>query len=119
MNSSLFQKALSQNSGILSIFPLGEPGNSYNFPQRNEIISGLSLGTLVVEAGEKSGTLITAQLTLDQGRELFAIPGEIEKQNSLGCNLLIKKGEAKIVTTSEDILEEFSFQVQKKNPENI
>jgi DNA processing protein len=73
---------------------------------------------IVVEAGEKSGTLITAGLALDQGRDLFAIPGDIFKQNSYGCNQLIKKGEAKIVTCLEDILEEYNFTKQPTRKQN-
>lgn len=116
VNKKLYQRVLEKWWCILSVFQLGEPGNPYNFPIRNEIISGLSLGTLVVEAGEKSGTLITANLALEQGRDVFVIPGEIDKNNSIGCNNLLKQGAAKLVTSSSDILEEYDFLLkQEKN----
>jgi len=100
---------------IVSIFPIGEPGNGYNFPIRNEVISWMSIGLLVVEAAEKSGTLITARLALEQWRDVFAIPWEVGKLNSVWCNALLKNGEAKMVTCSEDIREEYSFLQQQKH----
>ncbi len=108
-NRELYQQVVTKWWAIISIFPLWEPGNPHNFPIRNEIISGISLGTLVIEAWEKSGTLITAQLALDQGRDVFAVPWEIDKTNSLGCNRLIANGWAKITLSANDILEEYPF----------
>lgn len=108
-NSELYKKIVNAWGALVSQFPIWEWPQTYNFPQRNEIISGLSNGILVIEAGEKSGTLITAQLALDQGRDLFVVPWDIFKTNSLGCNNLIKKGEAKMITTLSDILEEYNF----------
>lgn len=113
-NQKMYEKVVELWWAIISIFPLGEWPNPYNFPIRNEIISGISNGTIVVEAGEKSGTLITASLALEQGRDLFAVPWEIFRSNSLGCNNLIKKGEAKPVSMVEDILEEYNI---TKSPE--
>lgn len=91
----------------MSPFPLGTAPEPYNFPIRNEIVAGISRGTLVTEAAEKSGTLITAGLALDFSRDVFALPGEITKATSAGTNALIRDGHAKLVMSASDILSEY------------
>lgn len=105
-----------ENGGILSEFPLKTEALPRHFPMRNRIISGLADIIIVVEAKEKSGSLITADLGLEQGKEIFAVPGMITSSLSLGCNQLIRQG-ASVVTAIEDILE--FFQINQKQNRNL
>jgi DNA processing protein len=101
-NASLF-KAVAESGAVVTEFPVGTPPDAANFPQRNRIISGISMGVVVMEAADVSGSLITASYSLDQGREVYAVPGSVASPTSRGTNSLIKKG-AKLVEGSEDIL---------------
>ncbi|MBZ0104750.1 MAG: DNA-processing protein DprA [Sulfuricella denitrificans] len=99
---------LAQEGALISEFPLGTPSKSQNFPRRNRLISGLSRGCLVIEAALQSGSLITARLAAEQGREVFAIPGSIHSPQARGCHFLIKQG-AKLVETAQDVLDELGY----------
>jgi DNA processing protein len=99
---------IQHRGALLSGFPLGTPPRAENFPQRNSLIAGLSLGALVVEAARRSGSLITARLAGDLGRELFAVPGSIHSPLSRGCHELIRQG-AKLTETAHDVLSELDF----------
>jgi DNA processing protein len=114
-NYELSEK-IAENGAVISEYPEGTMGAVYTFPQRNRIVSGLSLGVMVIEAPGESGALITASLALEQNREVFAVPGNIYENNSQGTNQLIKMG-AKLVTRVEDILEELNLSHLLENTE--
>lgn len=115
-NFHLGQAIIEKGGAIVSEFPLGVPPMKQNFPARNRIIAGLSSGVLVVEAAERSGALITAYQALEYSREVFALPGNIDSENSVGTNKLIQEG-AKLVSDVDDILRELNIEKKKSHQE--
>lgn len=103
-NTKLFNEIIKSNGAIISEYIIGTKPIAYNFPRRNRIISALSDGVIVVEAKQKSGTLITVDFALEQGKEVYVVPGNITSPNSYGTNELIKQG-ARVLTTIDDILQ--------------
>lgn len=110
-NKKLFEEII-HNGAVISEYPMGTPPLPNHFPARNRIISGISYGVVIVEAAEKSGALITARMAMEQGREVFAVPGSIDSAGSRGTNKLIKQG-AKLIENTDDILEEILPQIEQ------
>ncbi len=117
-NEKLWQ-VIGEKGLLISEYPLGTEPFSFNFPMRNRIIVGLSQGIVVIESKVKGGSLITAELALEEGREVFAVPGEIFSPVSEGCNNLIKNASAKLVTSVEDILVEFGWSVKREKKSKL
>jgi DNA processing protein len=120
-NEKLYNEII-ENGAVISEFELGTGPDKVNFPRRNRLISGISVGTLIIESGLKGGSLITAEFALDQNKEVFAVPGYIYSKKSEGCNNLIKKGQAKLIGSVEDIFSELNYKLDgflKKDMVNL
>jgi len=118
-NRKLYDELI-ENGAVLSEFPIGSKPEKLNFPRRNRIISGISLGSIIIESGIKGGSLLTADFAIDQNREVFAVPGYINSKQSEGTNEIIKRGQAKLVTCIEDILTELDAKLKpllKRDPQ--
>ncbi len=103
-------RSIIEQGALLSEYPLDTPPDASNFPERNRIVSGMTLGTLVVESHHKGGALITARLAVEQNREVFAVPGDVGRHAAVGTNQLIQRGHAKLVLDVEDILDELGME---------
>ncbi len=117
-NKKLFEE-IAEKGLIISEYPLGTKPDAQNFPKRNRIISGLSLGTIVIETGVKGGAMQTASFALDQGKEVFSVPGNLGVRQSEGTNLIIQKGEAKLIRCAEDVLVELELKLKPILGKNI
>ncbi|MBU1862161.1 MAG: DNA-processing protein DprA [Candidatus Omnitrophica bacterium] len=111
-NNKKLHETIMQHGAVVSEYPLGTEPFHYNFPKRNRIISGMSRGTVVVEAAKRSGSLITARLALDEGREVYSVPGKADSFNSAGTNNLIKEG-ARLITHADEIIEDLFPQLEE------
>lgn len=117
-NRKLFDK-ISENGAVISEFSLGTKPDAQNFPRRNRIISGLSLGVIVIETGVTGGAMQTASFALDQNREVFALPGNVGVKQSEGTNLLIQKSEAELLISAEDVITELELKLKPILGKNI
>lgn len=117
-NRNLF-KSIPENGCIVSEYLFGTKPDAMNFPRRNRIISGLSLGTVIIETDITGGAMLTARYALDQNREIFAVPGNIDSPKSRGTNFLIQSGQAKLVTSAEDIIVEFGSRFSKQETKRL
>lgn len=118
-NAPLANQIVKSGGAVITEFPLGAKPDAGNFPVRNRIVSGLSLGVLVVESGLEGGSMITADLGLDQNREVFAVPHTLDNISGSGCNYLIKRGAAKLVQTVDDILVELPIEQNHTPAESV
>jgi len=118
-NARLADQIVDEGGLILSEYPLDTEPGKYTFPARNRIIAGLSLATVVLEAAEKSGSLITAELALEYGREVAAVPGRITDPHYSGCHSLITSGQAKLVTSPDDVLREIGIVASERAPTKV
>lgn len=118
-NAALANEIVKSGGAVITEYPLGTNPDAGNFPVRNRIVSGMSLGVLVVESGIKGGSMITADLGLDQNREVFAVPHPLGNPSGTGCNYLIKRGAAKLVQTVDDILVELPIDASTKDKNPI
>ena len=110
---------IAENGAVVSEFALGTKPDAQNFPRRNRIISGLSLGVIVIETGATGGAMQTAAFALDQNREVFALPGNVGVRQSDGTNLLIQKGEAELITSADDVINELELKLKPVLGKNI
>jgi DNA processing protein len=117
-NRKLFEK-IAETGAVVSEFTLGTKPDAQNFPRRNRIISGLSLGVIVIETGATGGAMQTAAFALDQNREVFALPGNVGVRQSDGTNLLIQKSEAELITSAEDVINELELKLKPVLGKNI
>ena len=117
-NRKLFEK-IAESGAVVSEFTLGTKPDAQNFPRRNRIISGLSLGVIVIETGISGGAMQTAAFALDQNREVFALPGNVGVKQSEGSNLLIQKSEAELITSAEDVINELELKLKPVLGKNI
>ena len=117
-HNGLAKKIVDTGGAVISEFPLGTAPEMGNFPVRNRIVSGMSLGTLVVASGLEGGSMITAKSALDQNREVFVIPHPVGHPNAIGCNSLIKRGMGKLVQNVEDILTEINVHIKEQEVES-
>lgn len=118
-HATLANDIVETGGAVISEFPLGTSPDAGNFPIRNRIVSGMSLGVLVIESGIQGGSMITADLALDQNREVFAVPHQLDNASGTGCNYLIKRGTAKLVQTIDDILEELPIEKDASVKESL
>lgn len=121
-DNKILYEEIKDKGVVISEFEIGSKAEKINFPRRNRVVSGISLGTIIIESRTKGGSLITAEFALDQNRELFAVPGNINARNSEGCNNLIKKGYAKLVSSIDDVLSELNIRISdvvNKKPKEI